>query len=256
MLRMYEKIVQYYDLIHQDLLEDIAYIVKLAARSEQPVLELGCGTGRLLLPLARTGHSVVGLDTSAEMLAEASAKILEERKQVQERIELLKLDMSDFSLAKRFGLIVLPYNTLMHLDRLQLKATLSNIKDHLAAGGCLFVDVDNPLEVADPGDNDLLILERTLHDEKAQTTILQFSSSRVETRRQTRRVTWVFDESPREGGGVKRTVVETTLHYYLPHELALLLEESGLMLRAQYGSYTQEPYTEDSPRLLIEATIG
>lgn len=253
---MYEKIVQFYDLIHQDLSDDIAYIVKLAAQYEQPVLELGCGTGRLLLPLARTGHSVVGLDNSAEMLAEASVKILQERKQIQERIELLNVDMSDFSLRKYFGLIVLPYNTLMHLDRPQLRATLNNIKDHLVAGGCLFVDVDNPLEVADPGDNDLLILERTLHDEKTQATILQFSSSRVETRRQIRRVTWVFDESPREGGEVNRTVVETTLHYYLPHELALLLEESGLMVQAQYGSYTKDPYTEDSPRLLIEATIG
>ena len=253
---MYEKIVQYYDLIHQDLTDDIGYIVKLAAKYEQPVLELGCGTGRLLIPLARTGHSAVGLDNSAEMLAEASAKILQERRQVQERIELLNVDMSDFSLRKRFGLIVLPHNTLMHLDRPQLRATLSNIKEHLAIGGCVFVDVDNPLEVADPGDNDLLILERTLHDKKAQTTILQLSSSRVETRRQIRRVTWIFDESPREGGEVNRTVVESILYYYLPHELALLLEESGLMVQAQYGSYEQDPYTEDSPRLLIEATIG
>jgi SAM-dependent methyltransferase len=253
---MYEKIVQYYDLIHQDLSEDIAYIIKLIAQYEQPVLELGCGTGRLLLPISRTGHSVVGLDISAAMLAEARVKILKERASVQKRIELLHVDMSKFSLEQQFGLIVLPHNTLMHLDRSQLKTTLSSIKEHLVAGGCLFIDVDNPLEVGDPGDNDLVILERTLHNEEARTTTLQFSSSHVETRRQIRRVTWIFDESPREGGGVKRTVVKTVLHYYLAHELALLIEESGLKVQAQYGSYSQEPYGEDSPRLLIEATIG
>jgi SAM-dependent methyltransferase len=251
---MYDQIVEYYDLIHEEFTADIAYIVRLAAQNKQQVLELGCGTGRLLLPLARTGHSVVGIDSSATMLAMARKKILEESKPVQDRIEILNMDMSELSLGRQFGLIIFPHNTLMHLNRRQLNKTLNKIKGHLLVGGCLFIDVDNPVEVADPEDDSLVLLERTLHDEVGRRTILQFSSSRVDNRQQVRQVTWIFDESPDEGGELKRTVVETALHYYLSHELILSLETSGLKVRSQLGDYDLRPYDEDSPRLLIEAT--
>lgn len=251
---MYEQILQYYDLIHRGLSEDINYIIKLAARLEQPILELGCGTGRILLPLAKTGHVVVGVDSSQAMLALMTEKIQGEEPSVQERLELHHLDMSNFRLNQRFGLIILPHNTVMHLDRSQLRQTLQNVRKHLLPGGCLFIDLDNPAEVADPIDDGLLVLERTVYDEEKGTILLQLSSSQVDTRRQIREVTWIFDENPAVGTGVTRTVVNVTFHYYMAHELDLLLNDAGLKIQATYGTYGQEPYNEQSPLLLIEAT--
>ena len=80
---MYDQIARYYDLLHGDLTEDIEFVIRLAEKSGGPVLELGCGTGRLLLPLVRIGQKTTGLDNSEEMLAVAKAKVASERAAVR-----------------------------------------------------------------------------------------------------------------------------------------------------------------------------
>ena len=61
---MYDQIAHYYDLTHADLTDDIDFILSLAQAVNGPILELGCGSGRLLLPLARAGFTVTGVDNS------------------------------------------------------------------------------------------------------------------------------------------------------------------------------------------------
>ncbi len=66
---MYDQIARFYDLTHAELTADLPFVLQLASEAGGPILELGCGSGRLLLPLARAGHSVIGLDLSGAMLA-------------------------------------------------------------------------------------------------------------------------------------------------------------------------------------------
>jgi ubiquinone/menaquinone biosynthesis C-methylase UbiE len=118
---MYDSIARFYDLTHASLTADLPFVLQLAAATNAPMLELGCGSGRLLLPLARAGHTVTGLDVSAGMLDRARARLAQEPTAVQQRVTLHLADMTNFTLPETspFGLIVIPYNTLLHLDTAQ-----------------------------------------------------------------------------------------------------------------------------------------
>jgi SAM-dependent methyltransferase len=251
---MYDQIARYYDLLHGDLTEDIEFVIRLAEKSGGPVLELGCGTGRLLLPLVRIGQKTTGLDNSEEMLAVAKAKVASERAAVRERARLELGDITDFQLGQKYGLVALPYNTLMHLSPPALAFCLGHVRGHLKAGGALFIDVDNPVEAHDPAQDGLLLLDRTVHDPSQDETIVLMVSSAGDGDRQTRDTVWIVDASPAEGGLPRRTVAQATLHYYFAHQLEQIVAAAGLALVALYGDYDRRPYKDDSPRLLLLAT--
>ena len=250
---MYEKIARYYDLLHDDLKEDIEFVIKLAEASGGPILELGCGTGRLLLPLVRIGQATTGLDGSEEMLAIAKAKLTGERKAVRERARLEHGDITEFQLEQKYGLVILPYNTLMHLAPPALAFCLGSIQRHLRPGGTLFIDVDNPVAVHDPAQDGLLLLERTAYDAKRDEKIVLTLSSVGDGLRQTRSTVWIVDASPAGGGPLQRTVGEATLHYYFAHQLSQIVAAAGLELLALYGDYDRQPYDDSSPRMLLLA---
>ena len=253
---MYQKSARYYDLLHDELTEDIAFVVKLAEDTGGPVLELGCGTGRLLLPLARMGRQVTGIDASEEMLAIARTKLDGEREAVQKRVRLEQCDISDVRLEERYGLAVIAYNTLMHLGPATLAFCLGNLRPHLKRGGALFIDVDNPVEVHDPGQDGLVLLDRTVHDPERDEIVVLTVSSFGDGERQTRETIWMVDVSPTEGGSLRRTIARTTLHYYFAHQLEQILDTAGFELVAQYGDYEQQPYIADSSqRLLLLAVV-
>src|SRR5690606_34936599 len=116
-------------------------VLALAAEGG-PILELGCGTGRLLIPLARAGRQVTGIDRSPAMLRLARERAQGEPHAVRRRIKLLCADMADFSLGEpRYKLALISYNTFLHLDATRAMAACRNIGRHLAPGGHLFIDV-------------------------------------------------------------------------------------------------------------------
>lgn len=248
---MYDDIARYYDLIHQDLRDDILFTIKLASSVGDPTLELGCGTGRLILHLARTGHEITGLDNSEAMLKIARDHILSEREEVKQRIRLISGDMASFQLEQRFGLIVIAQNTLAHLTQEQVKSCLNCVRHHLLPTGRLMIDVENPVKTADPSDDEILILERSMVESASGDNILQMSSSWVDQQAQIRHVTWMFDTSPRNGGPISRTVVETKYHYLFAHQYEMIIDSTGLVIKEYYGDYDSTPYSEESPRLLM-----
>ena len=176
---MYDKIAHYYDLTHADLTEDVDYILKLigetaaSAGSAQAVsiLELGCGSGRLLLPLARAGHTVTGIDNATAMLARAQERLIAEPVTVQQRVTLLEADMTQFNIAaNRFDWAILPYNTFMHLDPNQMSMALRKIAGSLAENGRLLIDLINPIAMASTPNDRLLTLENSLPTPKPATS--------------------------------------------------------------------------------------
>ncbi len=250
---MYDRIAHLYDLIHEELKEDILFTLHLADLYGLQVLELGCGTGRLLLPLARTGHHITGLDQTRSMIRIAKAKIASESASVQERAEIIEGDMSSFDLGRQFDLVLIPHNTLMHLSPNQMQACFGCVAAHLRPAGRLLIDVDNPVGMADFEDDNLLHLEQILFDQDSDKTILQMASSWVEADRQIRHTTWIFDTSLTSGGQVERIIVQSKLHYQYAHQLELSLQSKGLMIESIYGDYDKNPYDEESPRLLLVA---
>lgn len=253
---MYDQIARFYDLTHADLTEDREYVLAMAGKAGGPVLELGCGSGRLLLPLARAGYAVTGVDNSPAMLARARRQLDAEPEAVRARVTLIEADMDSFTLAEpggRFALALIGYNTLMHLAPAQVRATLRRIGSYLPAGGRLFIDLANPFAVAQTPEDSGLTLERSLVDPETGEIILQMASNRLDEGEQSLTITWIYDVSPAAGGPVQRTVATAAYHYFYPHQLELLLAEGGFKLESLAGNYDQSPFAEDSPRLLITA---
>ena len=247
---MYDLIAPYYDLIHSGLKEDLGLLVTLSAEMGDPILELGCGTGRVLLTLSRVGHTVIGIDNSAAMLALAREKVTQERSSVRQRISLVEGDITSFELNQRFGLTILPHNTLFHLDRYGRRKCFRRVTQHLRSGGKFIIDIDNPYEIADPIEDGILLLERSMIDPSSDELVLQMTSSWVDTGAQERHMTWIFDSSSIAGGPINRTIVKSVFHYVTAHELEVELSSAGLKLQTLYGGYEQEPYSDQSPRLL------
>ncbi|MBO0723689.1 MAG: class I SAM-dependent methyltransferase, partial [Blastocatellia bacterium] len=95
--------------------QDVDFFVELARQSAGPVLEIGCGTGRVLIPTARAGGEITGLDLSSSMLAVCREKLALEPPEVRERVRLMMGDMREFALAREFSLITLPFRPFQHL---------------------------------------------------------------------------------------------------------------------------------------------
>src|SRR5215831_19480122 len=146
---------------------DAAFYRGLAQESGGPVLELACGTGRVLLPIAALGMSCVGVDASPAMLAALRAK------NPPPNLELVEGRMESFDLGdRRFRLITCPFRAFQHLlDVPAQLAALANVRRHLAPGGTFVLDVFDP---------NLGRLSAPAESERLDAT---FMSDGVETRR-------------------------------------------------------------------------
>ena len=124
---------------------DVGFFVEMAQAAGGPVLEIGCGTGRVLIPTARAGIEIVGLDLSPSMLAVCRSNLAQESAETQARVRLVEGDMRDFDLDRQFALVTLPFRPFQHLTSVEDQiACLTTIHRHLAPGGRLVLDLFNP----------------------------------------------------------------------------------------------------------------
>jgi SAM-dependent methyltransferase len=202
----------------------VDFLVELARNGQ--ALELGIGTGRIALPLARRGMPVHGIDLSKAMVARLRAK------PGGEDIGVTIGDFATTSVAGTFSVAYLVFNTIMNLTTQATQvACFRNVAAHLDPGGCFVIEVAVPeLQRLPPGE-----------------TILAFHVG--ETR-------WGFDEYDvaKQGltshhfeivdGRVKRSSIP--FRYAWPSELDLMAELAGMSLRERWGGWQREPFTSDS----------
>lgn len=252
---MYDLLARYYDLENAAFTEDLAFWIELAGKTGGPVLEIGCGTGRVLFQIAQAGHRAVGIDNSPQMLELARAK-LTRRSDIAGRVELRQAEMKRFDLGRRdFPLALLPFNTFAHLlstaDQL---AALESIRRHLKDGGQLVMDLPNPGEVYASEDIGVS-LERSFRDEQTGSTVQQFSSTRLDRAAQLAHVTWLYDTVAPDGT-LRRATVPMTFRYTFPAEMSLLLERAGYALSHLYGDYERGPFVDGAGRMVVVAVAG
>ncbi|MCB8942749.1 MAG: class I SAM-dependent methyltransferase [Ardenticatenaceae bacterium] len=251
---MYDLIAHYYDLTHADLRDDLPLLHQLAQEAGNGrILECGCGTGRILIPLARAGCTLTGLDSSPMMLDIAREKLAREAPQVQAQVTLVAGDMTQVKDDGRFALIIIPYNTLLHLTPTQVSQTFTHLRQVLAANGRLYIDLINPFAIAQTPNDRMLTHESTFTDPTNHHTVLQFASNWLDDEQQTLNITWIYDATPANGGAIHRTITQFRYHYLYPHELELRLKQSGFQLQAMWGNYDCSPFTEESERLILIA---
>lgn len=254
---MYDLIARYYDLSHDQLIDDIPFLLSLAAETGGPVLEVGCGSGRLLVPLARAGYDAIGLDNSPEMMARAGIRVSAQPPDVRERIRFIHADVTalDLSAQNEFGLIFFGNNTFMHLDEAGAGAALKRLRPLLRPGGRLLIDVMNPMILATAGDDPDFVLEDTLVDAGAGRTIRQYTAYESISAEQIVDVSWVYElEDAPAGSEEATTKARLRYHYFYPHQYDLLLGLTGFRLAALFGDYDGSPFDEESDRLILVAT--
>lgn len=241
----------FYDLDVGDMEDDLLMIEQFAARCGSPILELACGTGRVLLHLARQGYQITGIDVSADMLDRARNKIAAEG--LAHRATLARQDMRQLDLDGRFNLAFATLNSFVHLpttdDQL---AALARIRHHLNPGGILLLDLFNP----DPGRlldcRGQITLRKVMADPETGHRLMSFRSDSVDLAQQTIYVTFVLDRVDGEGK-VDRTIFPFTMRYLFRFELELLLRYAGFEVEAMYGSYDLDEYSGDSDKMIAVA---
>ncbi|MCZ7687178.1 MAG: class I SAM-dependent methyltransferase [Sandaracinaceae bacterium] len=113
--RTYYRDARWYDHTNLRYRVDVEHYVRLARRAKGPVLELGVGTGRVALAIARAGVELCGVDRAPEMLARAAERLASAPRAVRQRVELREGDMRELRLGRRFPLVIAPFNAFQHL---------------------------------------------------------------------------------------------------------------------------------------------
>lgn len=252
---MYDQLARYYDLSHDRLTEDVPFLLQWATETGGPVLEIGCGSGRLLAPLARAGHDVTGVDVSPEMLARAEARLAAAPANVRRRVRLLAGDARTLQLPdETFGLILFGYNTFMHLDEAAAGAALKRLRPLLRPGGRLLIDVASPLMLSLAADDPDFVLEDTLTDSSHGEIIRQYTAYESIPGEQIVEVTWLYEVvGGEEDEAASRTRARLRYYYLYPHQYDLLLTLTGFRLLALYGDYASGAFHEESERLIMLA---
>lgn len=230
---------------HGMYVEDLAFWKALAAQQGGAILELGCGTGRVLLPLLAAGHPVTGLDNDLEML-----RFLMKRLPVGSPRRIFLADMADYYLSERFPLILMPCNTLSTLLEADRQRVFACLRRHLSAGGRFAASLPNPLVLKEmPARGEEEVEEFLEHPETKGA--LQVSSSWRRSK-QAFTVTWHYDHL-RPDGMVERLSVRAR------HSLATLetyeaeLRQAGLEIERVHGDFDGSDYTPESPNLILVA---
>jgi|CXWK01.1.fsa_nt_gi SAM-dependent methyltransferase len=251
----YDPIARFYDLSHQALVDDIPFLLQQAAETGGPALELGCGSGRLLAPLARAGITVTGVDNSPEMLARAAMWLAGEAAEVRDRVRLVEGDVRSPFLppGEPFALAYFGYNTFMHLDETAAAAALRQLRPLLRPGARLLIDVDHPLALSAAGNEPDFELEEELRDEAMGETIRQYAAYESVPGEQAVDVTWVYETG--QENAEARTQVTMRYHYLYPHQYDLLLSLTGFRLLGFLGDYDGSPFDEESERLIVVGEV-
>jgi SAM-dependent methyltransferase len=227
---------------------DRSFYGELARDGGGAVLELGCGTGRILLPIAREGIQCVGLDLSGNMLAVLRAK------QPPANLRLVQAAMTDFNLgAQRFSLITAPFRVLQHLCTVKEQlAALACVRRHLAPDGRFAFDVFAPN------------LARMALEDEPEAEDIRAPDGDAEIRRFVRihrdHVTQVMTVKMRHerwkgGAKVGEGASDFAMRWFYRYELEHLLARAGFVVESLYGGFRREPYDAKGEMIFVTRAL-
>ncbi len=230
---------------------DVPFWTRVAAAAAGPVLELGCGTGRVALPVARRGAPLVGIDLSAPMLRRARTRM--RRARLGRRLQLVRGDIRALPFPDgHFALVMAPYGILQSLTRERdLAATLAAVAAALRPGGRLVMELVADLPSWQEYANETR-LRGWRTGNKAHLTLVE------SVRQDRRRGLTVFEQEFVERRGQSRTSQRFSLAFRtlsVP-QMARRVMAAGLSVTARLGSYDGDPWTPESEAWLMIAEKG
>lgn len=242
---------EYYDFDH-DTKIDIDFYLNYAQQCGSPILELACGTGRILLPVAEQGCVIHGVDFSQNMLAICQQKV--GAREITDLVSLTCANMAAFDLEeKNFALAYIPVRSFTHLftqeDQL---SCLRHTYNHLRAGGTFIVDVYAPhykimsqrpdgqfitqKEFELPNGNNVIRKDRFVRNDRA--TQIQYTELK-------------FEETNPDGVTVREKIVPMDTRYTFRYELQLLLEKVGFEIKSVFRDYDKNPFNGTGEIIMV-----
>ncbi|MBX3243694.1 MAG: class I SAM-dependent methyltransferase [Acidobacteria bacterium] len=235
-----------YDLVHGPFADEetFDFYYQMAIRYGPKVLDAACGTGQILIPLAKAGIEICGFDISEEMLSACRQKAADEGVS----IEACNGDMRDFAFSQSFDLIFVAGNSFQHLmTDADISAAFNSIRKHLAPKGRLHIEMFNPswpLLMREPE-------KRLMVGQFGEYILTEDSSYDVINR--TSHTTWHFWHKP----SGKETSLSYSAREYLLTDVEEMFSSNGFVIEHHYGDFDLSPYDEErSSKHLVVAKMA
>ncbi len=241
-----EGAMKYYDLFGAK--DDASFYINLAKFYKGRVLEIGVGTARLAIQLARAEIETWGIDNSTFMLKAAEANLEKEPPQVKDLVHLVFGDIRYFNLDMCFGLIYFPSSSFEHLlNREAQLLALRNIKKHLAIGGTYVFDITHIPKLKDQSK---WFVQRKALDLNSQ--VIRIINNVLDPDKRILHVN-IWYEFYINGRMMERYFESGENYIHSPEGIRNLLKETGYVIEAEYGNYDMDSFTPESERLVIIA---
>jgi SAM-dependent methyltransferase len=255
LVRSYSTSAKYYDDAYaaKTDLTDLPFYVDLAKKAAGPVLEIGCGTGRVLLPIARQGIQIYGVDNSLPMLNVLKKHLTHESRAVRQNVRLHRADMRHFRLNRKFPLVIMPFRPLQHMRTVddQVRA-LASAAFHLKSDGIFAFDVFFPKFETIPGGigEENPDLEWRNSSDPARVVRRYFRKESVDKINQVFTATFFFRTF--QGDRLVKEETEPLImsYYTYPHLRALFLL-AGLEPYREYASFAGTPLDNSAEQMVF-----
>lgn len=249
-------IADYYDEspIVKGRTQDVAFYCDAAREFGDPILELGCGTGRITMALAEAGKQITGLDLSERMLERAVEKRATLPTEARERLHLIHGDMTQFDLGDKFRLVIIPFRPFQHLLEVKQQIDcLDSVRKHLIPGGRLILDVfqtDAERMHSPSYQQETLVTEyKTTMGRKVRINERVAAFHRAE---QLNDVEMIFSVEHADGRN-ERLVFAWPLRYFFRYEIEHLLARCEFRVKALYGNFDRTLLVDSSPEMIFVA---
>lgn len=255
----YDNYALVYDGEYGENLGDIPFYLGLAQEAEK-TLELGCGTGRITIPLAAEGCRIWGLDLSESMLERARAKKAGLAPEARGNVTFLQGDMSEFELEQSFELIFVPFHSFQHLHTVQQQLDcLTCIRRHLTPEGIVAINLMNPnlsgLSVRGDGACPVIREHACDHTDEQGRQVCVSSTTSHDPLTQIIHDERSYETLDEDGTVLQRRVIFQEFRYCHHIEFEHLLFRAGFTSTALYGGYEGEEFDGFGTELMFLARV-
>lgn len=244
--KYYDDWAEIYDSIYSYVVEDIPFFVEEAINYGGPILELGCGTGRVTIPISKAGINITGLDISKKMLENTYRKI-KKFELDESKINLINADMRTLNLNEIFSQIIIPFRGFQSLLTVEDQiSTLINIKKHLDSNGRLIITLFVPSIYQMLRDEDTLHHYKDVIDPVDNSKNIIWNKNIFDQYNQIVNTRIIVDKISNEFKVNNRIYRDFDLRYIYRWEMHHLLESCGFEILELYGDFDRSEYNESS----------
>ena len=246
---VYGQYSEFYDVYVGDFLDDLPFYMEFASPVKTRVLEIGAGSGRLTLPMARSRVRVVAVDISTSMLSLLNARLKDEPAEVRDRVSVVQADACELDLGEKFDLVMVPYYTFNYfLTELDQKRALGRIRAHMSDSAYALLDVYIPwnrLEYCPPEP----IFRNEVVDPRNGNRIRSWNifslNKEIQADYQSKRF-----EITAPDGSVTSKEFMIQRRYTLPDQLEKLFADNGFAIEGVYGGYRRKAPSAKSEQMM------